>query len=214
MKVARTLIPGTEFRTPLGPVGNPAKGALSEEGYRRYRLLESLGVIAIEVDRDYESLRAECARNPSCLLGKPPSLTNDWRDNVLHRLIATKTPKGDSLMSKLQREEADTAKKNGWLYIPVGSFRITKIVENVPYQAQGSRWRMVSILYDATWEPIYKEYQSRIGESLANKRKGRVLLQYDPFKPTWDLRTGDYANADSDFPTEHVPQAVAQFERK
>ncbi len=50
-------------------------------------------------------------------------------------------------------------------------------------------------------------------EPLSDKRKARVLLKYDPFKSAWLLSrsASDYVNADAEFTTQNVPNAVASL---
>ncbi len=199
---------------------NVSDGILSEEFYKRYTIFQDLGVITIALDREYEAFSAKCAQAVAtgallaCHFGTPAHLNSDYKKGIKHRGVVSKTSRGDSLMSTLPKEKIEYAKANGWLYIPVGSFYVGKIVEKAAYRSQGAHWRMVSFFYDATLEPIYKQYTARLGEPVADKRKGRVLLKYDPFKSTWAVVARDYANADSEFRTENVPRMVQELESK
>ena len=72
----------------------------------------------------------------------------------------------------------------------------------------------MQLLYDASWEPHYKELMDMMKRPVTEKRKARLLLRYDPFKSTWTTESHDLANADAEFDTQHVPRRVGELERQ
>lgn len=184
------------------------KGRLSPYQYQYYLAWAKLGVISISVDQQFEAYKA----------GKSFSWDQYMQQSVGgtdSKIVISKTPLDDSLMAKLPKDVSTdfTARAGtGWLLIPEGTFKVTRIVENVGYRGSGADWRMVSVLYDATWEPIFKELSRLTKRPVSEHRKARVLLKYDPFKSTWQLYTLDEANADAEFDTNYVPDRVRQIE--
>ena len=114
------------------------KGVISPRVHSAYQALAKLGVIAIGVDREFESFKA----------GKQFSWSQygEMIGGTGSKIVVTPSPKGDSLMATLPKQflldrtkanaEAPATKSTpaaprptGWLYLPLGSFRVTRMQE-------------------------------------------------------------------------------------
>ncbi|HLC41044.1 MAG TPA: hypothetical protein VJO34_05390 [Methylomirabilota bacterium] len=161
------------------------KAQISLLTYKTYERWEKVGAISItrEWDRATSVYRY-----------------GDFSSGILAKVIVDITPKGQA---------AATALKEEFVRFPYGSFRVIRIVKNEGMRAAGEDFRTILFLFDATWDPLYKRYAELTSEVLSEKRKGRVLLRYDPFASNWVWDAQDYANAEEEFSTDNVPKAVA-----
>jgi hypothetical protein len=184
------------------------KGRLSPTRYQELLAWAKLGIISISVDQQFEAYKA----------GKSFSWDQYMQQSVGgtgSKIVVSTTPLGDGLMAKLPKDVTANVTARfgtGWLIIPQGKFKVTRIVENVGYRGSGVDLRMVSFLYDATWEPIYKEWHSLMKSPVSEQRKARMLLKYDPFKSTWQPYVWDSANTDAEFDSKAVPIMLREIE--
>jgi hypothetical protein len=171
-----------------------SRGTISSTGYNALVNWQRAGLVAILEDQQYEDFRS----------GKG-FRTDQWfqltTQGVQKKIVVTVTERGRQFFTGSPTET---------LQIPQGKFTVTRIVKNEERRKGVDDYRVIMLTYDAAWSQELRAYSSASGTQLAEKRKAVILLKYDPFQSKWKRITNDLANANEEFKTNNVAQALAQ----
>lgn len=126
---------------------------------------------------------------------------------VQARITVTLTPLGKSL--DVTNSLAPALRLKNCLRIRQGVFRVTQVVKEEPQRKGVTDYKVLFVNYKGTWNPHFKQLMQILGQPLSDNRKAIALVKHDPFSSKWIYVTGDLADADKDFTTANVANALA-----
>jgi len=162
--------------------------ALNEKQFHNALIWAKVGIITVGEVSSSQSFN----RGQSFSWGQ---FLNQTVGGVQRQIVVSPTPLGSSLNIRHEPNR---------LIISQGTFRLTRVVGNELIKRGVDDFRVVRVLYDASWSQAYTNFYAISGAPLSSRRKSIILIKFDPFKDTWIWVAGDYANADSEFTTHDV----------
>ncbi len=165
-----------------------SKGTISPSNYNAITNLSQAGLITLAVDRDYENYK------------KGGSFSWDqWQQQTQGAVIAK-----ISLSPTKTGLEFQSLGNPEWLQLPMGSFKVSDILQNEKREKGVNTYRIVMAKYNADWNPLFKKFMELSGQKAETKRKAMALLKWDMFNSTWIAIALDIADADQEFSTNNV----------
>ena len=168
--------------------GNIKNRTISKKDYEGTVALSKMGLIKIIIDRNYDRY----------MKGKGFSwgyFMEQLDRNVIKKITLIPTEKGEKYI---------ISENNNILSIPMGKFKVTKVLENKKKEKGVEIYRLIMIKYDVIWSEIYRDYCKLIKKDLSEKRKAIVLLKWDSFESIWQMIVYDIADDNEEFRTNHV----------
>jgi hypothetical protein len=108
-----------------------------------------------------------------------------------------------------QGRKANTSTNTDIAQIPQGSFRITKITSNEERERDFDRYCLVTGFHQAEWTAEFKQIMRQLNQPVpAESRKFRALFKFDKFANRWKLITSDNADAEGEFTSNTVQEAL------
>ena len=183
-------VPTGHFTIVRNGFGGGGKDQMSEAGYNNFLALQRAGVVTLHEDAGSSAFR----QGQSFSWGQ---LLDQTTGGVLMTIEVAPTPAAQSMIDS-----------SGNIKFHPGSFHVTNVAANESKSKGVDYYRVVDVEYSAKWTPLWKQYMAALGDPMQDDRKAIVLFKYDPFKAKWKPIASDMANADQDFRTNQVAQAL------
>jgi hypothetical protein len=126
---------------------------------------------------------------------------------VQARITVTPTPLGRSL--DVTNSLPPALRLRNCIRMREGVFRITQVVKEEAQRKGVTDYKVLFVNYSVAWNPQYKQFMQMFGQPLSENRKAIALLKSDPFSSKWIYVAADVADADKDFTTANVANALA-----
>jgi hypothetical protein len=171
---------------------NIDKGSISTKIHEDLIGWEKVGVVSVAADQKYENFKK----------GKEFSW-DQWNQMTLQgaaaKITVTPTESGKRFV------DLNNPKR---LKFSQGKFTVTNVAKNEERKKGVDDYRLVMVAYNAEWNPLLKQHAQVMGRPLAEKRKAITLFKWDPFTSKWKSVATDIANANEEFKSTRVADAL------
>jgi hypothetical protein len=101
--------------------------------------------------------------------------------------------------------------RTGCLRFRPGDYTIDKVLKNEPLRKGGKDFRIVTVTYRMTPDPMLREIRAVSTTTFDVSRVANVLIQHNPDRGNWDIAAFDAANKGEGFKTKNVEDYLAKL---